>query len=146
MSLKTDLFFARACRRQSIIDTTHNRIFNTGRDEISEEEDKIPYIIITNDGTRNDVESKDDKPESEYDSDTVSVLVVSDTRSHLAELVEEVRTSVCDDVADMDEEMGRNFGFIIQDYTFTAGPVEYDPSKPCFFQTLTYNCETYNIE
>ena len=23
-----------------------------------------------------------------------------------------------------------------------AGPVQYDPVKPCFFQTLTYNCDT----
>ena len=45
MSLKTDLFFARSCRRLSIMETTEGRVFNTGRDEISEEEDKIPYIV-----------------------------------------------------------------------------------------------------
>lgn len=145
MSLKTDLFFARACRRQSIIDATQNRIFNTGRDDISEEEDKIPYIIITNDGTQNSAQSKDDVCESDYDTDTVSVLIVSDTRSHLAELAEDVRNSIREDVEDMDEEQGKKFGFIIEDYTLTAGPVEYDPTKPCFFQKLTYQCETLNL-
>lgn len=145
MSLKTDLFFARSCRRLSIMETTEGRVFNTGRDEISEEEDKIPYIIITNDGTQNQEESKDAEVETAYDNDTVSVLIVSDTRSHLAELAEEVRNSVRDDVEDMDEEMAKEFGFMIEDYSFTASPVEYDPSKPCFFQTLTYQCETQNL-
>lgn len=145
MSLKTDLFFARACRRQTIVETTQNRIFNTGRDDISEEEDKIPYIIITNDGTQNSAQSKDDVCESDYDTDTVSVLIVSDTRSHLAELAEDVRASIRDDVEDMDEEQGKKFGFIIEDYTLNAGPVEYDPTKPCFFQKLTYLCETLNL-
>lgn len=146
MSLKTDLFFARSCRRLSIMEATEGRVFNTGRDEISEEEDKIPYIIITNDGTQNDEESKDVVAESDYDRDTISVLVVSDTRSHLAELAEEVRKSVKQDVEDMDmdEDMAKEFGFLINDYSFSASAVEYDPSKPCFFQTLTYNCETIN--
>ena len=146
MSLKTDLFFARSCRRLSIMETTEGRVFNTGRDEISEEEDKIPYIIITNDGTQNQEESKDSEVESDYDNDTVSVLVVSDTRSHLAELAEEVRKSVKQDVEDMemDKDMAKEFGFLINDYSFSASAVEYDPSKPCFFQTLTYICETIN--
>jgi hypothetical protein len=32
------------------------------------------------------------------------------------------------------------------DYTFSADAIQYDSLKPCYLQTLRYQCEVYNLE
>lgn len=140
MSLSTDRFFYDALRNDSdIIATTGGRIFNPGREDIDEEEDKIPYIILSLDGVQNEhADNKDECGEGLVDSDTISVLVVAENRNKLANLANTVRNvlhQALDEFWDEDVEL---YGFSIFDYSFSAGPVQLDASKPCCFQTLTY--------
>lgn len=138
MSLATDKFFIEALSNSDVVTSAfEGRIFDTARPEIDEEEDKIPYLIVTNEGVQNITESKDDVGESDTDNVTISVLVVATDRQHLAELSQLIRTTLRNAIEATDEE--------ILDYTFSAGPVQYDGMKPCHFVTLTYQCETENL-
>ena len=145
MSLITDSFFYNAIKDvDKILALTDGRIFNPARNEEDDEEDRIPYIIITHDGGNNQTESKDtSSAESEYDSDNVSVLCVADDRESLAELIQIVRKTIC--IAADSDEAAEERGFAITDYRLSYGPVEMDPSRPCCFQRLTYQCETINL-
>lgn len=147
MSLSTDKFFAKSLRASDVIvDAVDGRIFNTSREEIDEEEDKIPYIIISHDGTQNEADDKDTWGEGDSDIDTISVLVVERSREELAELAEGVRkvlqTALEAQWGTPDESMG----FVISGYEFSGSRVEMDiDPKTCYYQTLTYRCSTYNI-
>jgi len=142
MSLITDLFFYNALKADDdIMEETEGRIFNTARNEEDENEDKLPYIIITYDGMQNDQGTKDSTGESDIDRDTISVLCVAEDREDLADLMEMVRPCIKDAMEDQD---ATEQGFIIDDYSLTASAIECDPSRPCHFQTLTYQCETNN--
>lgn len=111
---------------------TDGRIFNPARPVIDEEDDKIPYIIITNDGGSNQEESKDCELEGTRDNVTISVLCVASDRKKLADLIQKVR-----DVIRISAE---DWPRLLQ-YSLSAGSVQFDPSKPCQYQTLTYQCE-----
>lgn len=122
-ALKTD---------EEIMQLTEGRIFNPARDERSEEEDSIPYIIISNDGGRNIDETKDFSNEGETDAVTISILCVAEDREPLANLTQKVRNVIREASSGWDR---------LQDYNISSGPVEMDPYKPCNYQTLTYQCE-----
>lgn len=138
MSLATDKFFIEALSNSEVVTSAfEGRIFDTARPEIDEEEDKIPYLIVTNEGVQNVTESKDDVCESDTDNVTISVLVVGRDRQDLADLSQCVRNCLREAITEDEDE--------ILDYTFTAGPVQYDDMKPCHFVTLNYNCVTENF-
>lgn len=138
MSLATDKFFIEALFASHAVKTAfEGRIFDTARPEIDEEEDKIPYLIVTNEGVQNVTESKDDVGESDTDNVTISVLVVATDRQHLAELSQLIRTTLRNAITEDDNE--------IIDYSFSAGAIQYDGMKPCHFVTLNYQCETENL-
>lgn len=138
MSLATDKFFIDALvSSEAVLAAFEGRIFDTARPEIDEQEDKIPYLIVTNEGVQNVTESKDDVGESDTDNVTISVLVVGRDRQDLADLSQCVRNCLRDAITDEDCDE-------IIDYTFTAGSVQYDGMKPCHFVTLNYQCETTN--
>lgn len=142
MSLSTDRFFFQALRTEGdIIELTQGRIFNPAREDIDEEEDKIPYIIISLDGTQNVPTDKDAQGEGRLDTDTISVLCVAEDRESLANLAELVRRTLRKALVDFGEDEAVEYGFSITDYAFAGGAVQFDPGKPCCFQTLTYSVE-----
>lgn len=137
MSLITDKFFFDALRSDSSLCTLlDGRIFNPARATIDEEEDRVPYIIITLDSVQNDQGTKDDV-ESATDTATVSILCVGTNREQLATLTQAVRTR-CKEYY----WAHREDALSPYDWQFSAGPVQYDPMKPCVYQTLTYQCDT----
>ena len=149
MSLVTDIFFYDALKDiDEINELVNGRIFNTADDEVDDEEvDKtdIPYIMILNNGTHNDENSKDDGVESDYDKDSISLEIAANDRKELARLTQLVRDIIRDTANAFDDTDAVNFGFQLTDYNFSAGTVEYDAMKPCFWQTLNYECETKNL-
>lgn len=115
-----------------IMKTVGDRVFNPARDEDSENADKVPYIIISAEGTTNSPESCDDFGEGDEDIDNVNVLVVTGTRKELAELTGAIRKQIRQSLAHYYEDN------IVTGYSFSASAVQYDWTKPCVFQTLIY--------
>lgn len=141
MSLITDRFFYDALRNSAdVIEVTEGRIFNTARPEIDEEEDKIPYVIIQNMGTQGQNISKDG---DDADLDTITITVVAEKREGLGDMTTLIRETIEDEMDDagMDCECCDD-GYDIIEYSFSAGAVQYDGMKPCFFQELTWVVET----
>lgn len=140
MSLIADKFFFNALRTSDgVKQRTSGRIFNTARTDDEEAADNVPYIIITYEGMTNTASHKDIQWEGWEDTETVSVLVVAETRESLALLITDVRRSIKAHAEDESDDQQPT------DYTVSAGPVQYDSMKPCYYQTLTYVCETSNI-
>lgn len=143
MSLVTDKFFYDALRNNAdVIEVTEGRIFNTARPEIDEKVDKIPYIIIQNMGTQEQNLTKD---EDTTDSDTITILVVAETREGLGDMATLIRKTIKDAMDELDYDDGVESGYNMLDYTFSAGAVLYDSMKPCHYQELTWICETENL-
>lgn len=111
---------------------TGARIFYVARMEADELQDRIPYIVVMPKGITTQG-NKDD-----YDAEevaTVEVLCVATDGESLVELAEMVKTTI-------DDSLQGNETYRIDDFAFSASAVQFDPDKPCFFQTLTYQCST----
>lgn len=135
--LTTDkLFYHALSHSDPIRRVVGGRIFNTVYPDVETGTDKIPYIIIAHEGVQNQSESKDMPGEGSVDIETISVLIVAGERDRgpLAELTQQVRNCIRRAAEEWD----------IYDYTFSAGPVQYDMDKPCYYQVFTYVCETQN--
>lgn len=144
MSLCTDIFFADALRANAdIVEATRGNIYNTVDDEINPDSTSIPYLMLFNDGSVNDTGTKDEAPESETDIDTIVVGVAARSRKELAHLASLCRLAIKRGYYDIDTTKD---GYVINDYTFSAGRVSFDIDKPCYYQELTYRVETDNIE
>ena len=138
--LAADKFFFDALRDSADINgRVEGRIFNPARATIDEEEDRIPYIIITLDSVSNDGQTKDSDVEGDEDVATVSVLCVDSDRDRLASLTQAVRNQ-CRAYLAATPEADR----YIYEWQFTASEVGYDPMKPCCYQTLRYQCDILN--
>lgn len=143
MSLATDIIFTRAIKSNAaIIDrlAAHD-VHSTSIALPDEDLDNaaLPYVIVTFDGLTNDQSTKDSY---EGDTDTVSIgiEVAARNRSELAGLTRDVRRTVRDffeNVTDKDPD----FALVPLDYQFGAGPVQFDPLKPCYWQVLNYQCD-----
>lgn len=138
MSLQTDKFFYQALTQsQRVTDIVDDRIFNPARPTIDEDEDKIPYIIVTFDGLQNNAETKDNGVEGDEDRVTIGVMCCAENCDALGELTELVRETMCEYW-----EENRDEELTPIDWQFSAGQVFYDTDKPCCYQQLTYQCET----
>lgn len=144
--LNVDLFFCASLQRsEEINDLVRGRIFDPGRGETDEEEDKVPYIIITYDAGSSSTSDKDSVI-AQMDAATVSVLCCANSRQELAVLTDLVHRTIADDLISSDLwDIHPDWNFMIDSATPSAGSVNLDISKPCYYQTLTYMCETSNL-
>lgn len=137
MSLRTDQFFYNALAADSsIMETVDGRIFNTARPTADEDEDRVPYIVITLDGVQNDGSTKDDV-EGYTDSVQITILCVENDRESLADLTEAVREQCRLYLGENEDDTLAPY-----DWSFSAEAVGYDSAKPCVYQALVYNCST----
>lgn len=148
MSLATDKVFktllAQSTELAALVGT---RITNTVDDEVNTgTPTKFPYLVICNDGTVNDESSKDDQYESDYDRDTIRIEVVAKTRAKLATLATLVRNVIKVGMIGLTDEQWTALGFHIDDYQFSASPVQFDDLVTCHWQSLTYLCDVENYE
>lgn len=119
------------------------RLFAVARPTQDEAEDRIPYVIMMPDGITTQG-SKDGYENA--DTATVRILCVADTYEALIDLASLVRSTLADGLCYHDDAFYETDDFVIDDYTFSASAVSYDADKPCYFQTLTYQCFTSNNE
>lgn len=141
MSLRTDQFFYNALlASDEITAEVEGRIFNPARSTVDENEDRVPYIIITFDSLVNDQTTKDEV-ESDTDTVTIGILCVADDRESLADLTEAVRTQ-CRTYLESIDESDEGAELAPLDWALSASAVQYDDMKPCVYQRLNYQCDT----
>ena len=144
MSLITDkVYFNALMSNQSLVLKVGSRIENTSipvpDDQLDNE--PVPYIIITFDGLMNDESTKDSSFEGDNDKVQISIHVTANDREELGDLTTEIRRTIISYFESDDHEKD-DYDLIPEDYDFSASNVVYNPTKPCFIQTLTYRCDT----
>ena len=145
MSLQNDIIFVKALRANAdlMAHLAAGDVYNTTIALPDEDLDNapLPYVIVSFDGLTNDVETKDDPYEGDSDNVTISIEIAAKTRTELGQLAEAVRHQVHDyfvnaDPTDDDSDL------VPLDYQFSAQQVNYDQMKPCYWQVLSYQCDT----
>ena len=145
MSLITDKVFYNALRSNAeLMATVDGRIESTSIPVPDEEFENTPtpYIIITFDGLQNEGFTKDNSFEGCEDKVQVSIEVAADTRDALGDIMQTIRQTVIAYFEDTEGHAWDDYEYVPTNYTFTASAVGYDSMKPCYYQTLTYNCDT----
>ena len=140
MSLATDSIFIAAIQSNpALVERIGGRLYGTAIPLPDEDADNVPvpYIIVAFDGLNNQNETKDDVYESNYDTVNIGVEVTGETIDNLHELTQAVRDTIL--------SYFREHETAVNDYTFSADPIQYDSLKPCYWQTLRYQCEVYNL-
>jgi hypothetical protein len=98
----------------------------------------LPYIIVTDDGFQNQVESKDDGWEGKEDRVSVGVEVAAESPQDVKRLIRMVRQAVASYI----EQMYDNGEDIPELDNLSSDGLAWDWSKPCYYQRLTYQCIT----
>ena len=98
----------------------------------------LPYIIVTDDGFQNQVESKDDSWEGTEDRVSVGVEVAAESPQDVKRLIKMVRQAVASYIEQMDDD-GED---IPELDSLSSDGLAWDWTKPCYYQRLTYQCIT----
>ena len=145
MSLQTDIIFVKALRANAdlMAQLAAGDVYNTAIALPDEDLDNapLPYVIVSFDGLTNDVETKDDPYEGDSDNVTISIEIAARTRTELGQIAEAVRHQVHDYFVEADPT-DDDFNLVPLDYQFSAQQVNYDHLKPCYWQVLSYQCDT----
>ena len=145
MSLTTDKVFYNALRSNpEMMQAVGGRIYNTSIPVPDEElpNEPLPYVIITYDGMQNEGFTKDNSFEGCTDKVQVSVEVAAENREQLGTLMKSIRQIIVDYFEDTLDHAWDDYYLVPQNYVLSASHVGYDPDKPCYYQTLQYNCDT----
>lgn len=147
MSLVTDIIFVKAIRSNTelVAELPAGDVYNTAialPDEQAENA-PLPYIIVTFDGLNNQDTTKDSSYNGLTDQVTIGIEIAAATRAQLAIFSVGVRNTIAEyfqeHVADTEDD---DYALIPNSYQFQAGAVQYDSLKPCFWQRLTFVCDT----
>ena len=145
MSLTTDKVFYNALRSNpEMMAEVDGRIYNTSIPVPDEQllNEPLPYVIITFDGLQNEGYTKDNNFEGDNDKVQVSIEVAAENREQLGTLTKSIRQIVIDYFEDQLDHAWDDYHLVPTNYVFTASAIGYDSMKPCYFQTLQYNCDT----
>ena len=102
----------------------------------------VPYIIITFDGLQNEGFTKDNDFEGDTDKVTVSIEVAAESRDELGSIMQTIRKTIIEYFEDDEGHAWDDYEYVPNSYIFSASEVIYDSVKPCYYQLLTYNCDT----
>ena len=139
MSLSTDSIFIEALKAdEALMTAIGGRLYGTAIPLPDEDLDNVPvpYVIVTFDGLSNQTGTKDDLYESTEDMVNIGVEVTGRTLDELHATTEKVRSTILSYM--------RATGTPVMEYTFTADAIQYDSMKPCYWQTLHYQCDVFN--
>ena len=135
-----ELFYKALMADKQLTDAVGGRIRSTCIEVPPTEADNtpLPYIIVTYDGMQNDQSTKDSL-EGEQDNETVSIEIAAESRAAVGSLASRVRQAVLDylnsEAADTATKP--------LEYQLSASGVAWDWTRPCYYQTLTYQCATW---
>ncbi len=149
MSLITDKVFYRALKSNAeLVGAVGNRIENTyipvpDEDYLNE---PLPFIIVTYDGMQNEGLTKDNSYEGDTDRVQIGIDVAAENRDELGMLTNMVRETIIQFFenyeAPTDPTEEDLSPLIPEDYQIRASAVGYNSVRPCYYQTLSYNCDT----
>ncbi len=147
MSLITDAIFVKALRSNTELMSTlaDGDVYNTSITVPDVDLDKaaLPYVIVSFDGMNNTDSTKDDEFEGDEDRVQVSIEVAAKTRPELGNILMAIRETIRTYFhANYGSDEDEDFALIPNDMVMNASGVQYDPVKPCFWQVLTYQCDT----
>lgn len=147
MSLKTDIIFVKALRSNAslIKQLPAGNVYNAAIALPKEQADNapLPNIIVTYEGLNNQEFTKDDAYEGLSDTVTIGIDTAAKNREQLAELVIMVRQTIKDYFRQhINDDEDEDFRLIPNSIQLQAGPVIYDKDKPCYWQVLTFYCDT----
>ena len=150
MSLITDAIFVKALRSNAalIASLPAGDVYNTAIALPDEDADNapLPYVIVSFDGLNNQDATKDDDFEADSDQVQIGIEIAAETRPQLGELARSVRKTLREYFREhQDDDSDEDYQLIPEDMTLSAQPVQYDSLKPCYWQRLTYQCDT-NID
>lgn len=140
MSLAIDSIFIAAIKaNNALMQSIGGRVYSTAIPLPDEAADNVPvpYVIVTFDGLTNDAATKDDPYESDNDVVNIGIEITANNRAALAALVSAVRSTIHTYMIEQTTD--------IEDYQFSAEGVQYDQYKPCYWQTLRYQCDVQNL-
>jgi len=151
MSLQTDIIFVKALRSNAdlIAQLPAGDVYNTAIALPDEKADnaEVPYIIVSYDGLNNTDTTKDSSYEGLTDTVTIGMEIAAKTRTQLAALAiiarQTIETYFQQHAGNPQDE---DYDLIPNSYTLAAQPVQYDSMKPCFWQRLTFTCDTNKDE
>ena len=98
----------------------------------------LPYIIVTDDGFQNQVESKDDSWEGTEDRVSVGVEVAAESPQEVKRLILKVRQAVASYIEQMYDD-GEDTPELD---SLSSDGLAWDWTKPCYYQRLSYQCIT----
>ena len=145
MSLKTDIIFVKALQsnEELMAALPAGDVYNTtiAVPDIDLDNAPVPYMLVSFDGMQNEDTTKDSSYEGDTDNVQISVEVCAKTRPQLYQLINNARTTI-KSFFESAQSTDEDYDLIPIEYTLTAGAVNYDSDKPCFWQTLQYQCDT----
>lgn len=137
-----EIFYNALCSDAELMEAVGGRIkstcFEVGPDE--PDNTPLPCIIVTDDGTQNQPDNKDCEWESSEDRVTASVEIDAESPKSVKQLCRKARRIIAAHIRSMAEE-GEDIPYL--DSLQMSG-VAWDWMKPCYHQTLTYNCTIEN--
>jgi len=147
MSLITDAIFVKALRSNAalIAQLPAGDVYNTAIALPDEDADNapLPYVIVSFDGLNNQDTTKDNDYDGLTDTVTIGIEIAAETRPKLGELARIVRKTLREYFREhQDDDSDEDYQLIPDDMTLSAQPVQYDSLKPCYWQQLTYQCDT----
>ena len=152
MGLLTDSFFIQALESNEPLVAmlpAHGFYNNVAYPDVDMQNADLPYIIVNNDGGRNEGMSKDDMMEGPVDQVNISIRIVGRNREELNEMAVAVRKTIHDYVVAaqdrvINSEAMEGDELCPNDYAFSFSEIAYDMLKPSVTMILNYDCETDN--
>lgn len=144
MSLQTDRIFVKALKSDAGLMrmlAAHD-VYNTAIPvpDVDLDNVDVPYVIVSFNGMNLTDMTKDDSMDGDTDMVNISIEVAAETRPQLAEILIRCRQTIRDYFEDNGD--GEDSDLIPEQMEVSATSVQYDGDKPCFFQSLNYQCET----
>lgn len=137
-----EIFYNALCSDDELMEAVGGRIkstcFEVGPDE--PDNTPLPCIIVTDDGGQNQPDNKDCEWESSEDRVTASVEIDAESPKAVKQLCRKARRIIATHIRSM-AEAGDDIPCL--DNLQMSG-VAWDWMKPCYHQTLTYNCTIEN--
>jgi hypothetical protein len=143
MALELDeLFFNALMADADLVAAVGGRIESTCFEVSPDEQDNtpLPCIIVTDDGLTNNLSTKDTEWENGEDRVQASIEIDAESPKAVKRLLKMVRQAVANHIqtmADNDEDIP-----CLQSVQ-TSG-VAWDWLKPCYHETITYQCDIHN--
>ena len=145
MSLQTDIIFAKALKSNAdlMAELPAGNVYNTAIALPDEEADNapVPYIIVSFNGLVNQDFTKDNQFEGMTDAVTIGITIAARTREELADLAIEARHTIVE-YLQAQRPGDEDYELVPREIQLQTQGVQYDSLKPCYWQELTYQCET----